>query len=207
MQKFYLSTKSERTKSIAFSAVMIVVMAAMLLLLLQGELWLLLMTAAGVLLLSAVLVYYILNVAKAAVVAMPEEKKVRVEGVRGFELDLTNAVQLETIPVKNGQVMGRALAFTDAEGNVVGIVPTMFTARQGVDAEPMAMELAQVLGLRFQANVPRWEYDEEAMKIHEKEVAEQEKKEAAARREARKKLRIAKAQTRKQMEDAFKSKK
>lgn len=188
MNKFYLSTKKERTKGIAFSVVMIAVMVA-LLFLLQTDLVILLLTAAGVLLLSAVLVYYMLHVTRAAVVALPQEKKIRVEGVRGFELDLSEAVCLETIPVKNGQVMGRALAFSDAEGKVIGIVPTMFTARQGVDAEPMAMELAQVLGLEFHANVPRWEYDEEAMKIHEKEVAEQEKKDAAARREAKKKLR------------------
>lgn len=206
MKKFYLSTQPERTKGIAFSAVMIVAMFALLPLLLE-DLAILLLAALGVLVVSAILVYYMLNINKAAVVAMPEQKKLRVEGFRNFELDLTNAVRLETIPVKNGQVMGRALAFTDAEGNVVGLVPTLFTSRQGVEAEPMAMELAQVLGLEFQANVPRWEYDEEAMKIHEKEVAEQEKKDAAARREARKKLRVAKAQTRKQMEDAFKTKK
>lgn len=206
MKKFYLSTKEERTKGIVFAAVMIVAMAA-LLLLLREDLGVMLLTAAGVVLLSVVLVYYMLNVTKAAVIALPEEKKVRVEGVRSFELDLTDAVQLETIPVKNGQVMGRALAFSDAEGKVVGIVPTMFTARQGVDAEPMAIELAQILGLEFYANVPRWEYDEEARKVHEAEVAEQEKKDAAARREAKRKLRIAKAQTRKQMEDAFKIKK
>ncbi len=206
MKKFYLSTKEERTKGIVFAAVMIVAMAA-LLLLLREDLGVMLLTAAGVALLSVVLVYYMLNVTKAAVIALPEEKKVRVEGVRSFELDLTDAVQLETIPVKNGQVMGRALAFSDAEGKVVGIVPTMFTARQGVDAEPMAIELAQILGLEFYANVPRWEYDEEARKVHEAEVAEQEKKDAAARREAKRKLRIAKAQTRKQMEDAFKIKK
>ena len=83
----------------------------------------------------------------------------------------------------------------------------MFTSRQGVEAEPLAEELAQIMGLEFIANVPKWEYDEEARKLHDAEVAEQERAEAAARREAKKKFLIAKAKTRKQMEDAFKTKK
>lgn len=201
MKKFYLSTQPERIKGIAFSVVMIVAMAAMLLLLLDN-LPILLLTAAGVLLVSVILVIYIMNVSKAAVIPMPEQKKLRVEGIRPYELDLTEAVALETIPVKKGQVTGRSLAFTGAEGQVIGVVATMFTSRQGVEAEPMAMELAQILGLEFIANVPRWEYDEEAMKIHEKEMAEQEKKDAAARREARKKLREEKIRQRmKEMRD------
>lgn len=206
MKKFYLSTQAERTAGIAFSAVMIVAMAAMLLLL-KDNMTMLLLTAAGVALVSAGLVYYCLSVVKAAVVAVPEEKKLQVEGIRSYTLDLTNAACLETITVKNSQSVTRALAFTDAEGNVVGVVPTMFTSKQGVQAEPMAIELAQVLGLEFKANVPRWEYDEEARKVHEEEVARQQKEEAKARKEAKKKLRIAKAQSRKQMEDAFKTKK
>lgn len=204
MKKFYLSTKAERTKGVAFSAVMILVMAA-LLLLLREDIGVMLLTVAGVVLLSAALVYYMINVTKAAVIAMPEEKKVRVEGARSYELDLTEAVCLETITVKNGQVNGRALAFTDAEGKIVGIVPTMFTSRQGVQAEPMAIELAQVLGLEFHANVPKWEYDEEARKVHEVEMAEQAKKDAAARREAKKKLREEKM--RKKMEEIRNEKK
>lgn len=204
MKKFYLSTKAERTKGVAFSAVMIVAMAAMLLLL-REDMVILLLTAAAVLVVSAGLVYYSVNAVKSAVVPMPQEKKLRVEGVRSYELDLSDAVCLETFPVKNGQVNGRALAFTDAEGKVVGLVPTMFTSRQGVEAEPMAMELAQELGLAFKANVPRWEYDEEAMKIHEAEVEQQEREEAKARKEAKKKLREAKI--RKQMDDIRNEKK
>ena len=205
MNKFYLSNKSERTKGIAFSAVMIVAMVALLFLL--EDLVILVLTAAGVALVSVMLVYYCVSVTKAAVIPMPQEKKLRVEGVQSYELDLTEATALETIPVKKGQVMARSLAFTDAKGDVVGVVPTMFTSRQGVEAEPLAEELAQIMGLEFIANVPKWEYDEEARKLHDAEVAEQERAEAAARREAKKKFLIAKAKTRKQMEDAFKTKK
>ena len=203
MKKIYLSTKEERFKGIAFSAVMIVAMAALLPLLLDN-MTMLVLTIIGELVLAAGLMYYAMNAAKAAVVFTPGEKKIRVEGARSFELDLTDAVCLETFPVKNGQVNGRGLAFTDAEGKVIGIVPTMFTSRQGVLAEPMAMELAQELGLEFKANVPRWEYDEEAMKVHEAEVAQQEKADAKARREAKKKMR--EDQIRKRMEEMRKEK-
>lgn len=203
MKKIYLSTKEERFKGIAFSAVMIVAMAALLPLLLDN-MTMLVLTIIGELVLAAGLIYYAMNAAKAAVVFTPGEKKIRVEGARSFELDLTDAVCLETFPVKNGQVNGRGLAFTDAEGKVIGIVPTMFTSRQGVLAEPMAMELAQELGLEFKANVPRWEYDEEAMKVHEAEVAQQEKADAKARREAKKKMR--EDQIRKRMEEMRKEK-
>lgn len=205
MKKFYLSTKSERTLGVAFTAVIIPAMVAMLLLL--DNLTMLLIAGAGVALVSVGLIYYAVNVVKTAVVALPEEKKLRVEGIRNYEIDLTNAVRLETIPVKNSQSVSRALAFTDAKGEVVGVVPTLFTSRQGVEAEPTAIELAQVLGLDFKANVPKWEYDEEARKIHEEEVARQQKEDAKTRREAKMKLRIAKEKNRKQMEETFKSKK
>lgn len=204
MKKFYLSTKSERTLGIAFTAVMVPAMAALLLLLLE-DLTMLLITAAAVLLVSAGLIYYCMNVVRTAVYPMPEEKKLRVEGVKNFTLDLEKVVCLETITVKNSQSVSRALAFTDAEGKVVGVVPTLFTSRQGVEAEPMAIELAQVLGLKFKANVPKWEYDEEARKLHEEEVARQEKEDAKARREAKKKAKAAKI--RKKMEEIRNEKK
>ena len=82
--------------------------------------------------------------------------------------------------------------FTDAEGKVVAIIPTYFTSKRGVESEPMAKELAQALNVHFKANVPAWEYDEEARKIHDEEVARQEKENNKARREARKAARVAK---------------
>jgi hypothetical protein len=83
--------------------------------------------------------------------------------------------------------MSRMLVFSDDQENIVATLPTMFLSRSGLQAEPFAKELAQYLGLAFKANVPLWEYDEEARKEHEKQVAleekENRKKRLAARRE------------------------
>ncbi|MBQ1937706.1 MAG: hypothetical protein II364_01935 [Bacteroidales bacterium] len=204
MKRFYLSTPAERAKGIFFSIVMSIVMIA-LLVALRDNLTILIMTVVGVALVIGILVLYILNVSKAACIPDPENRTLRVTGFRERVIDLSRAACLETITVKSGHVESRSLAFTDAEGGVVAIVPTYFTSKRGVLAEPMAMELAQVLNLEFNANVPAWEYDEEARKAHEIEVAQQEKAEAAARKEAKKALRVAKI--RKQMEEIRNEKK
>ncbi|MBR2888816.1 MAG: hypothetical protein IKC09_00900 [Oscillospiraceae bacterium] len=191
MKKYYLSTPSERITGFSVSAVMIVAMAV-LVFAVREDLAVMILTAVGCVLVAAGLIYYSLNVVKAAVEPVPGEKKLLVHGIRSYTLDLTNAVRLETITVKSGQVTGRALHFSDAEGKTVGVVPTMFTSNNGLQAEPMAIELAKDLGLEFYANVPKWEYDEEARKAHEIEVAQQQKEEAKARREAKQKAKEAK---------------
>lgn len=186
MKKFYLSTTSERTTGVVFS----VAMSAVLLILpyvLREDLMVLLFTLAGVALIIAGLALYAVNVVKATVTADAQNKKLHVDGFRKYTIDLSNAVLLETVAVKNGRTQSRNLVFTDAQENIVARIPTYFTSNNGVEAEPMAMELAQVLGLEFRANVPAWEYDEEARKAHDIEVAQQEKEEAKARREAKQK--------------------
>ena len=191
MKKFPLSTASERITGIIFSVIMIAVLGA-LLFALRNDLTILLLTAAGVVLVVGILLLYILNVTKAACIADPEAKTLLVLGFQERTIDLSNAAYLETITVKSGHIESRSLAFTDAEGSVVAIVPTYFTSKRGILAEPMAKEMAQHLNLEFKANVPAWEYDEEARKVHEIEVAEQEKADAQARKEARKKAKEAK---------------
>lgn len=191
MKKYQLSTAAERTAGILFSVIMIAVLIV-LLFALKDNLTVLLLTASGVVLVVGILVLYVLNVSKAACVADPETKTLRILGFQERTIDLTKVACLETITVKSGHVEGRSLAFTDAEGAVIAIVPTYFTSKRGVLAEPLAKEMAQDLGLEFHANVPVWEYDDEAMKIHEKEMAEQEKADAKARKEARQKAREAK---------------
>lgn len=204
MKKFQLSTPTERAIGIVFSVIMIAVLGV-LLFALRDNLTILLLTAAGVVLIVGILLLYILNVSKAACIANPETKTLQVLGFQERTIDLSNAVYLETITVKSGHVESRSLAFTDAEGGVVAIVPTYFTSKRGVLAEPMAKELAQFLNLEFRANVPAWEYDEEARKIHEIEVAEQEKADAQARKEARQKAKEAKI--RQKMDEIRKEKK
>ena len=204
MKKFHLSTPTERTTGIIFSVIMIAVLA-FLLFALRNNLTILLLTAAGVVLVAGILILYIVNVTKAACIADPETKTLRVTGFQERTIDLTDAAYLETITVKSGHVESRSLAFTDAEGGVVAIVPTYFTSKRGVLAEPMAKELAQALNLEFKANVPVWEYDEEARKAHDIEVAAQEKADAQARKEAKKKAKEAKI--RQKMEEIRKEKK
>ena len=191
MKKYPLSTTAERITGILFSVITIAVLAV-LLYALKDDLTVLLLTAAGVVVVIGILVLYVLNVSKAACVADPENKTLRVLGFQERTIDLTKVACLETITVKSGHVESRSLAFSDAEGNIIAIVPTYFTSKRGVLAEPMAKEMAQDLGLEFHANVPAWEYDEEAMKIHEQEVAEQEKADAKARKAARQKAKEAK---------------
>ena len=191
MKKFHLSTPSERIAGISYSLIMVVVLIA-LLVALRNNLAILLLTAAGVVLIIGILGMYVMNVTKAACIPDLENGVLRITGVRERTIDLSQVACLETITVKSGHVEGRSLAFTDSEGHVVAIVPTYFTSKRGVLAEPMAKELARELNVEFRANVPAWEYDEEARKIHEIEVAQQEKEEAKARRKGRQALREAK---------------
>lgn len=204
MKKFHLSTPAERITGIVFSVVISIVLVA-LLFALRDDLTILLLTAAGVVLVVGILGLYVLNVSKAACIPDAENKTLRVTGFQERTIDLSKVAYLETITVKSGHVESRSLAFTDAEGGVVAIVPTYFTSKRGVLAEPMAKELAAELGLEFKANVPLWEYDEEARKAHDIEVEQQEKEEAKARKEAKKALREAKI--RKKMEEIRKEKK
>lgn len=188
MKTFVLSDPKERRQSLLFTAVMAVVLVAIPVAL-RGDLTIFLMTAVGCLLLLACLALYVRNVTRAKCIFDPETRQLQVQGLRDYTVDLTNAVRLETVPLKTGQSASRGLLFTDAEGNRVALVPTVFTSRQGLLAEPFAIDMAREMGLEFQANVPVWEYDEEQRVIHEKEVAEQQKRERQERREAKIRLR------------------
>lgn len=204
MKKFQLSTQSERIMGITFALVISVVLIG-LLFVLREDLTVFLLTASGVVLIVGILALYVLNVSKAACVVDKENNILRVTGFQERTIDLSKVASLQTITVKSGHVESRSLAFADAEGGVVAIVPTYFTSKRGVLAEPMAMELAKELNLEFIANVPAWEYDEEARKAHEIEVEKQEKEDAQRRKEAKKAMREAKI--RKKMEEIRNEKK
>lgn len=195
MKKYPLSTQAERNLGILFSAVMIFVLG-LLVYALRANLTYLLLVGFCVVLVVGILILYVLNVMKAACIYEPQTKSLKVLGFQERTIDLNKVSCLQTITVKTGQVESRALAFTDEEGAMVAVVPTYFTSKRGVMAEPMAKQMAQDMGIAFQANVPEWEYDEEARKNHEIEVAQQEKEEAKARREGKKKLMQAKIQKR-----------
>ena len=178
MKKYPLSTAAERVTGITFSVIMIAALG-LLLYVLREDPATLLLSAVAVLLVTVVLVLYVLNVAKAACIH-----------------DLNTVTCLQTITVRSGNVESRSLAFSNAEDTIVAVVPTYFTSKRGVLAEPMAKEMAADLGLQFLANVPDWEYDEEARKAHDVEVAKEQKAAAKARREGKAKLRQAKIRQR-----------
>ena len=184
MKTFRLSSPTERISSILMTAVMIVGEAA-LLFAVRNDITILIIAAVFCLLLSAAMVYSTVTTLRASCTFEADGKKLHVTGARKYTLDLSNATMLQTVGVKNGHTMSRILVFSDAEDNIVASVPTVFTANQGVLAEPMAIELAKEMELEFLANVEPWHYDKEKRKEHEKEVALQEKEDAKQRKKAR----------------------
>ena len=191
MKKFYLSTPAERIKGMIFSALISAVLIFFIIVL-KADPAVYAVALLGVVLVVGILVLYVLNVSKAACVVEPGSRILKVTGAQTRTIDLTQAACLETIAIKTGHVETRSLMFTDAEGGKIAVIPTYFTSKRGVLAEPMAKELAQALDLEFFENVPLWAYDKEAMKEHEIEVAKQQKEEARARKEAKMAFRVAK---------------
>lgn len=191
MKEFALSTEKERIGSIAFS-VCLIACFGVLLFSLRSNIGLLLACCVAIVPLSALLVYYVISVLKAVCIVDPAARTVEVRGARNFTVDVSKAVLLQTLAKKNGQTSIRVLVFTDEDLNVVSVIPTMFTYKQGILADPVARQIAEVLGIAFQANVPEWEYDKQKYQEHVKEEAIREKAEAKARREARMKHRIEK---------------
>ena len=189
MKIFRLSTPAERATSAAFVAAVLVAFG-LLLYALRNSIGLLIVCGLAIVLISVMLVIYVINVMKAACVIVTANKTMEVQGMTNYTVDLSNATMLQTIPRKGAQATIRVLVFTDAEDQIIAKVPTMFSFKSGVQAEPMAKEKAKELGIAFKQNVPEWEYDKEKYKEHEKEVAAQQKKEAKERRQKRIQMRI-----------------
>ena len=191
MKKFYLSTQTDRIMGIGFSLLMSAVMV-LLVYALRSNLAIMILTGVLVALILVILAIYVLNVGKAACIIDTQNRVLRIAGAQERTLDLDRIACLQTIPIKSGHIETRSLAFTDSEGDMVAVVPTYFSTKRGVLAEPMAMELAKELNIEFQANVPAWHYDKEARKIHDEEERQKEKEEAKADRERRIAARAAK---------------
>jgi hypothetical protein len=183
MKEFQLSSPKERTAGIVFSAVISVCFLA-LLVILWGNWTMFAFCILGSILLIGLLGFYVLSITRAKCIWDPEKKTLEVRGFPSYTLDLSNAVLLQTVARRSGQIVGRVMIFSDAEEQTLAAVPTLFTSKQGVLAEPMARELAAAMGIEFKQNVPEWEFDKEAFQQHLKEVNEQEKAEAKARRQA-----------------------
>ena len=189
MKVFRLSTPVERVAGISFVAVTLAAFG-LLLYALRVRVGLLIACGLAILLITAMLVIYVINIMKAACIVDTANKTMEVQGLTNHTVDLSNVTLLQTIPQKGAQATIRVLVFTDAEDQVIAKVPTMFSFKSGVQAEPMAKEMAKELGIAFKQNVPEWEYNKEKYKEHEKEVAQQQKKEAQERRQKRIEMRI-----------------
>jgi len=140
----------------------------------------------------ALLIAYVRGVLRAVAIVDAEKKVIHVRGVVDETVDVSGATMLQTIVRKNGQSTVRILVFSNEDEEIVATVPTMFTFRQGIWADPMAKEMAAELGIAFKQNVPDWEFDKEKYKQHVKEETEREKKEAKERRKKRTEMRIQK---------------
>lgn len=189
MKEFRLSTPGERLISIAFSVLVILGLGG-LLFLLRSNLGLLIVCGLAAGLLALLFGVYIYNVLRTVCIVDPEKKQLTYKGINGKVFDLTSAVQLQTLPKRNGQTAIRTLVFSDEDDMIVAVIPTMFTYKQGMMAEPMAEEMAKVLGIRFKRNIPEWEFDKKLYKQHIKEEAERQKAESKARRKAKMNHRI-----------------
>ena len=188
MKKFPLSTSAERAAGVAFTAAMLALFG-LLLYTLRGNLTMLIVCGLGVGLIGLLLIIYCVNVVKASVMVDSENKLLHVIGVKSYTLDLKDATLLQTFARKNGQTTIRLLVFSDQEDEIVASVPTMYTFRQGIWADPVAKEIAAELGIDFKQNVPDWELDKEKYKEHMKEEAERERREAKERRQNKMKYR------------------
>ena len=146
--------------------------------------------AVNIALIAALLVVYVVTVLRSSVTVDAENKKLYLKGVRNETVDVSKATLVQTFARKNGQTTVRVMVFSDAEEQVIAVIPTMFTFRQGMWAEPVAQEIGALLGIEFKRNVPEWQFDKELYKKHVQEEAEREKKESKARREQRMKMRI-----------------
>ena len=156
MKVFRLSTPAERATSASFVAVMLAAFG-LLLYALRSNIGLLIACGLAILVIAAMLVVYVINVMKAACVVDAANKTMEVRGLTNYTVDLSKAALLQTIPRKGAQATIRVLVFTDAEDQVIAKIPTMFSFKSGVQAEPMAKEMAKELGIAFKQNVPEWE--------------------------------------------------
>ena len=191
MKEYRLSTPRERISAIAFTAAIAVAFAA-LIYAVRGTLSLLLFCGLAAVLLVGIMTMYAVSACRSRCIVNFEEKKVDVVAFPAFTLDISAATQLQALVRKNGQSTTRCLVFSDDNDDIVGTIPTLFTYKQGALAEPLAKEMAADLGIRYKETTPAWEYDKEAYKEYQKQMAEQEKAERETRRQEKMQRRIAK---------------
>ena len=186
MKEFPLSTSKERIAGISFSIFLIFGFGA-LLYVMRNNTMLLTLSSICAVALTVLFIFYIISITKSTCFVDKEKMTLEVKGFPSYTHDISQAVMLQTVSRRTGQTTTRALVFTDAQEQIIAFVPTLYTFKRGLQAELMAIEMAEYLGIEFHANIPKWEYDKEAYQQHLKEEAEQAKKDRKARWEHRKK--------------------
>lgn len=191
MKEYRLSTPRERITSIAFTAFIAVAFVA-LLFAVRSSISLLIFCGLGAVLLVGIMSMYAVSACRSRCIVNFADKKVDVVAFPAYSLDISAATQLQALVRKNGQSSLRCLVFSDDNDDIVGVIPTLFTYKQGALAEPLAKEMAADLGIRYKETTPAWEYDKEAFKEYQKQMAEEEKIEREKNRKERMQRRIAK---------------
>lgn len=174
MKRFSLSGSRERITG-SLIAVFLLVCMGLLIAALRTDVLSLIICVVASFLVAGGLVFYLVNLYRAQCIVSRESKDLDIRGIPDYKLNISGAVSLKTGEFKAGPVVTRIVIFSDGEGNVVATLPTFFTADQGAQAEPMTMELAAALGLKFEPTLEKWQYDAQARREHSKAVAEEEK--------------------------------
>ena len=129
MKQYRLSSPGERIAGISFS-ILISICFIVLMIVLRNNTPLLICCGLCVLLLVPMRGFYVANVLRTVCTIDLETKQLEVRGIPSYTTDLSKAVRVETVGKSSNQSTVRALVFTDAEENVIAVVPTLFTYRQ-----------------------------------------------------------------------------
>lgn len=196
MKEFRLSNRADCIAGV-ITAVGVTAAFAVLLYSVRSNIALMIFCALGAVLICGLLFLYARNVFRAVCIADAETKKLQVRGVKDCTVDVSGATLMQTVIRKNGQSSVRVILFSNEEDQIIAVVPTMYTFRGGIWADPVAKELAEHLGIAFQQNVPDWEFDRKKYQEHIKEEEQRQRKEAKERRRKKMQLRIQKIKNRK----------
>lgn len=137
----------------------------------SGVVWLVVGACGFLVLLFGTYVYSVWN---AACVTDPAAQKLKILGLRTYELNTAGTVQIKTGEFEMGSTLTRRIMLINEQGELVTAFATSFLTKRGACAEPAARELAEVLGVEFVPTLEPWEYDSKAKREHDaREKAEQ----------------------------------
>lgn len=180
MKTIRLSSPADRRNAWGFAVLLFALIAVVMLTVRFGVGYFILISLCslfGVAMTAA----YLSAVIKAAV-RIDGDSHLRVYGLVSSTEDFSGAVSVKTVPVEMGPIRSRVIALCNSQGEAVCTMSTMFTSREGVMAEPAAMELAELLDLDFQPTVEKWKYDKDAMREHKAEEKKQRKEKRSRRK-------------------------